>query len=86
MFDPKTKELIGVAASVVAKCQPCLEYHLAEARKAGASDSEIRTAVKIAQSVRKSGDQNMDRFSESLLEADCAVNSSCDCGSGCDCW
>ena len=33
VMDQKTKELIGVAASVVAKRQPCLEYHVAEDRK-----------------------------------------------------
>ena len=67
MLDPKTSELIAVAASVVAKCQPCLDYHVAEARKAGASDSDMRNAVSIAQMVRKAGDANMDKYANEKL-------------------
>ncbi len=62
MLDPKTRELVAIGASVVAKCQPCLDYHLEEARKMGVSPADIRSAVSIARMVRKAGDQNMDVF------------------------
>lgn len=64
MVDAKTRELIAVGASVVAKCQPCLDHHLQEARKEGASDAEIRTAIGIARMVRKAGEENMDKYTD----------------------
>jgi AhpD family alkylhydroperoxidase len=67
VLDKKTRELIGVATSVVAKCQPCLEYHLAEVRKAGAADSEIRDAINLARKVRAAGDEHMDKFADQML-------------------
>jgi len=67
MIDPKTRELISIAASVVAKCQPCLDYHMEEARKAGASDSDMRNAVSIARMIGKAGDDNMDAYADEKL-------------------
>ena len=68
-MDPKTRELIAIAASVVAKCQPCLDYHVEEARKARASDSDMRNAVSIARMVRKAGNDNMDQYTDERLGA-----------------
>ncbi|MCL5103587.1 MAG: carboxymuconolactone decarboxylase family protein [Armatimonadetes bacterium] len=67
MLDSKTRELIAIGASVVAKCQPCLDYHVEEARKAGASDSDMRNAVSIARMVRKAGIENMDTYADEKL-------------------
>ncbi len=69
MLDPKTRELIAVAASVVAKCQPCLDYHIEEARKAGATDSDMKSAIIIARMVRKAGEENMDGYTDEKLDA-----------------
>jgi len=69
MLDPRARELIAVAASVVAKCQPCLDYHVEEARKAGASDSDMRNAVSIARMVREAGIENMDEYTDEKLGA-----------------
>jgi 4-carboxymuconolactone decarboxylase len=69
MIDPKTRELIAIAASVVAKCQSCLDYHVEEARKAGASDVEMRNAVSIVQTVRKTSNEKMDEYSDGQLGA-----------------
>lgn len=86
MLDPKTSELIAIAASVVAKCQPCLDYHVEEARKAGASDSDMRNAVSIARMVRKAGIDNMDAYANDKLDGAsqeqpapgaCCCNDSC---------
>lgn len=84
MLDPKTSELIAIAASVVAKCQPCLEYHVEEARKAGASDSDMRNAVSIARMVRKAGDENMDQYADEKLGAapEEAAPGACCCSDG----
>ena len=68
MLDLKTKELIAIGASVVANCQPCLNYHTEEARKAGASEREMKEAVSIARMVRKAGDEKMDKYTDEKLK------------------
>lgn len=86
MLDAKTRELIAIAASVVAKCQPCLDHHISEARKAGASDSDMKTAVKIARMVRKAGEDNMDSYTDEKLGAVAPAEqtpSACCCGDQC---
>lgn len=55
-------EQIAIGVSVVAKCQPCLQYHLKEARKLGISDTEIEATVKLARQIRSIADQKMDEF------------------------
>ena len=48
----KEKELAAVGISVAAGCRPCTNYHLREARQAGAGEEEIRRAGEIAVAVR----------------------------------
>ncbi len=47
----KTKELIAVAVSLGAGCEPCYETHLEKARKLGNTDEEIREAIAVAELV-----------------------------------
>lgn len=68
-INPKVRELIGIAAAVAGHCQPCFEYHLEQARKLGLSGGEIKAAVKIAQSVRKAGADNMDKYVNDRLSS-----------------
>lgn len=44
----KYKELMGLTASLVLRCNDCVLYHIAEAFKAGASRAEIIEATNIA--------------------------------------
>ena len=46
-MDKKMKELIAIGASVAAHCQPCLDWHLEQARGLGATEDEIETATKV---------------------------------------
>src|SRR5437899_7160414 len=48
VLDRKTKELIAISASLVAKCQGCLEGHIKKALKFGASREEISESIAIA--------------------------------------
>ena len=50
---PKEKELVAVGISVAAGCKPCTDHHVTVARKARASDAEIRQAVATALAVRR---------------------------------
>ena len=40
-LDAKTKELLGLVASMVLRCDDCISYHVAECVKAGASRDEL---------------------------------------------
>lgn len=47
VLDKKTKELLGLTASLVLRCDDCIKYHLLECRKAGVTDDELREALTI---------------------------------------
>jgi AhpD family alkylhydroperoxidase len=40
-LDVKTKELLGLVASLVLRCDDCISYHVAQCRDAGASRQEM---------------------------------------------
>ncbi len=44
----KTKELMGLVASAVLRCDDCIKYHLEKCRDEGASKSEIMETLSIA--------------------------------------
>ncbi len=50
-IDPKTKELIAIAASLGFKCQGCLNGHIKKAVKFGATPEEISESIAIAMGV-----------------------------------
>ena len=50
---PREKELVAIGISVAAGCKPCTDHHVAVARKARASDEEIRQAADDAFVVRR---------------------------------
>ena len=43
----KTKELLGLAASLVLRCNDCVDYHLIQCVAAGWSDAEIHDALNV---------------------------------------
>ncbi len=47
-LDLKTKELIAIGASLVAKCEGCLEGHIKKALELGLTKQEISDALVIA--------------------------------------
>ncbi|MAW62019.1 MAG: carboxymuconolactone decarboxylase family protein [Planctomycetes bacterium] len=44
----RTKELLGLVASAVLRCDDCIRYHLDQAVAGGWSDEEIREALDVA--------------------------------------
>ena len=50
-FSAKTAQLIGLAASAGMKCEYCILAHTAAAKKAGATDEEIKSALLIANGI-----------------------------------
>ena len=47
-LDPKTKELLGLVASAVLRCNDCVDYHLLQCTEAGWSDDELYDALNVA--------------------------------------
>lgn len=47
-LDAKTKELLGLAASMVLRCDDCIAYHIDQSVKAGAGDDEIWETFDVA--------------------------------------
>jgi AhpD family alkylhydroperoxidase len=52
-LDAKTKELIGLAVAAQIPCQYCVYGHTAFAKKAGATDAQIKEAIAAAALTRK---------------------------------
>jgi AhpD family alkylhydroperoxidase len=44
----KTKELLGLAASAVLRCNDCIDYHLIQCVKLGHTDEELHDALNVA--------------------------------------
>jgi len=47
-LDVKTKELLGLVASTVLRCDDCISYHILQCVQAGCSDQELWEAFDIA--------------------------------------
>lgn len=46
-LDTMTKQLIAIGISIVADCESCLEWHIKEALRAGASEGQILEAIEV---------------------------------------
>ena len=44
----KTKELLGLVASAVLRCNDCIDYHLIQCVEAGWNDEELTDALNVA--------------------------------------
>ncbi|MDA8344211.1 MAG: carboxymuconolactone decarboxylase family protein [Thermaerobacter sp.] len=91
-MDAKMKELVGIAASVAAGCNSCLEHHVETARKEGAESREIQTAIQIARAVRLQAVTKIDDLASKLergeaikLVAVGGEDAGCGCGEDCNC-
>lgn len=47
-LDVKTKEIVGLACSMVLRCDDCIKYHLGKCHELGLTDAEIYEAFSIA--------------------------------------
>jgi len=44
----RTKELLGLVASMVLRCNDCIDYHIVRSVEAGWSDQEIHEALNVS--------------------------------------
>ncbi len=77
--------LISIGVSVGVNCMPCLQHCVAEARKLGITEQEMRDAVNVGKVVRSGAINKMNRYIDGLLEDAAAVfePAESDCGCGC---
>jgi AhpD family alkylhydroperoxidase len=47
-LEGRTKELLGLVASAVLRCNDCIDYHLIQCVDAGFSDEELYEALNVA--------------------------------------
>jgi AhpD family alkylhydroperoxidase len=47
-LDPKTKELLGLVASAVLRCNDCIDYHLDQCIDVGWTDDDLYDALNVA--------------------------------------
>ncbi len=66
-MDERTKELVAIAASVSARCQPCFKHHIEAAKAMGVASEDIGKAVQLARIISGKGDENMATFADELL-------------------
>ena len=51
----KYKELMAIAVALTTQCPYCIDIHVGNARKAGATEAELVEAVMVAASLRAGG-------------------------------
>jgi len=49
----RDRELVALGAALASNCEPCVEYHVAEALKAGLTANEINAAITLADKIRQ---------------------------------
>ncbi len=47
-LDRRTKELLGLVASMVLRCNDCVDYHLDQCVREGVTDAELDDAMNVA--------------------------------------
>ncbi|KPK63346.1 hypothetical protein AMJ83_07160 [candidate division WOR_3 bacterium SM23_42] len=48
VLERKHKELIAIGVSIVTDCESCLEWHIGQALKSGATNRQIIEAIEVA--------------------------------------
>ncbi len=47
-LDAKTKEMLGLVASMVLRCDDCISYHIQQCKNEGVSDRELMEVFSVA--------------------------------------
>lgn len=51
VLDAKTKELMGLVASLVLRCDDCISYHLMQCNELGVTDEELEESIAVGLAV-----------------------------------
>lgn len=47
-LDPRTKELLGLVASAVLRCDDCISYHVVQCIRTGSTVKQVEDALNVA--------------------------------------
>lgn len=94
LLSAQVRELVAIAASIAANCEPCLKYHYDKARKLGVSAEDMNGAVAISLTVKEAPARAMVELADRLLVkkavpapvaavGDCCAPSTAATGTGC---
>ncbi len=68
-MNEEIKELIAIGASVTARCNKCLEYHIQKAKELDCSQDEIKEAVEVGKNVKRGSWSMMNEEIENILNS-----------------
>ena len=58
-MDEKTRELIGIAASIAGHCKPCFLYHFKQAKTLHISPKDLEETIEFVKNIGEAGDKGM---------------------------
>jgi AhpD family alkylhydroperoxidase len=58
-MDEKTRELIGVAASIAGHCRPCFLYHFKQAKALNITTKDLEETIEFAKSIGEAGNKGI---------------------------
>ena len=67
-LEPRMRELIAIGASIGSNCLPCLQYHFAEAIKAGCTLEDITEAIALSKKVKERPVKDIYDLADELLQ------------------
>ncbi len=67
-LSPREIELVAIGAAIGSNCIPCVEYHIGAGKQLGISDDEIRTAIALADKVRRAPARKVLDAAKSAIE------------------
>ena len=82
---PRELELVALGAALGSNCVSCVEYHIAESRKAGLADTAIHAAVQHADKIRQVPARKALQAALNLLPSAAADVPNTATGEGCGC-
>ena len=70
-LDKKHKELVAVGISVVIDCESCMQWHIGQAAKAGATEQEVLEAVEVGMEMGGGPATASARFALDVMDSVC---------------
>lgn len=67
-LSPRERELVALGAALGSNCDPCIKYHIPQARKTGLTDSQISEAILLADKVRQVPARKVFEAAQRMLE------------------
>lgn len=86
ILTPQQRELVALGAALGSNCIPCIVYHVAESKRQGLSEAQIREAIEIADATRSlPARQVLETARAQLADAPLDGPGQACCGSECEC-